>query len=569
MDFKKFLKYVPALALSLVVLLAGIILYFIYIYGIDVPYMDQWEYVVFFDHLSKGTLTFAELFKLQGEYRQFFPNLIFVSLGWLTNWNVRYEMLVIFLLACLVSFNVYRLASLTITDKNWLKWLLFFLANLFIFSPWQYENWLFGVQIEYFMPIACVTTAMVIAFSRLEAPGKLVLCIVFSIISTYSSINGFICWIVLFPVFYLSGTDSKFFKKWNIVLIWVLGTLITLWYYFNGYKSPANFPSTLEVLNHPVDALRYFAGVLGNPIRIVHSLDHIIAVGGVVIVVFTGLVLYIIWHSKDKHLVKISVVWIMLAFYSILTAAMITVGRLGFGVYQSLSSRYTTFSSYLIVATIFLAAIVIQHIAKRMKYSIIQKVAIAVLVGYIIYIKVDTYPVAVTDLKNFHSLIQHEKAGLLFINYIPHSECVNKIYPANFKELKRRANVLNSLGYLRPSLIKTNIIQDIEGTGSGTVNYGSLDNLIGLSDSIFTASGTAVVPNTDGPADAILLTYQNLEGKSLLLALDNSDSINWKKTFSVTKIPFDTITINAWTFDGNTGKAYRLKGSKTIYKVKQ
>jgi hypothetical protein len=117
MKLEKFLKFVPVIALSLSLFSAGMILYFILKYGVDVPYMDQWEYVGFFDHLAKGTLTFSELFKLQGEYRQFFPNLIFVSLGWLTNWNVKYEMIVIFILACLVSFNIYRLVSFTVIEK--------------------------------------------------------------------------------------------------------------------------------------------------------------------------------------------------------------------------------------------------------------------------------------------------------------------------------------------------------------------------------------------------------------------------------------------------------------------
>ena len=132
---------------GIILIIAAPIFYFILRYGVDVPYWDQWEYVGFFDHLSKGTLTLKELFSQHNEYRQLFPNIIFVCLGRLTNWNVRYEMIVIFGMAVIVSFNIFRLSELTIKGSKWKKYLLLILANLLIFSPAQFENWLFGVQI--------------------------------------------------------------------------------------------------------------------------------------------------------------------------------------------------------------------------------------------------------------------------------------------------------------------------------------------------------------------------------------------------------------------------------------
>jgi hypothetical protein len=75
-------------------------------YSVDVPYWDQWEIALFFDKLAQGSLSLKDLFAQQNEYRQFFPNLIFVALGWLTSWNVKYEMLISFLFSCLISFNI-------------------------------------------------------------------------------------------------------------------------------------------------------------------------------------------------------------------------------------------------------------------------------------------------------------------------------------------------------------------------------------------------------------------------------------------------------------------------------
>ena len=140
----------------------------IYQYSVDVPYWDQWEIALFFERFAQGSLSLNDLFAQQNEYRQFFPNLIFLGLGWLTSWNVRYEMLVSFMLACFASYNIYRLSQVTFYGDDIRRALMFIIANVFIFSPIQYENWLFGVQIIYFIPIACITTCLLIAYSRMK-----------------------------------------------------------------------------------------------------------------------------------------------------------------------------------------------------------------------------------------------------------------------------------------------------------------------------------------------------------------------------------------------------------------
>ncbi len=422
MNFRKLLRYVPTLLISLTVVYAGFILYFILKYGVDVPYNDQWEYVSFFDHLAKGTLTFNELFKFQGDYRQFFPNLIFIGLGSLTKWNVKYEMVLIFIMVCWISYNIYRLASYTMKAEKWQKWGVLLLANIFIFSPFQYENWLFGVQIEYFMPILCITTGMVVAYSNINKNWKLVWGIVLSVISIYSSANGLICWFILFPVFYFVGPDTAYFRKWKITIIWWYAAIITILIYFSGYKTPMRHPSMTLFFDNPGDAIKYFFGVLGNPFRIVHKLETIIVVGSVIFSIFILLIIYFLKHFRDKQLFQSAIVWIMLGFYSLGTSAMLTAGRLGFGLVQSTTPRYTSYTLYLIVSILFLIAIMQLNYARRVQFTYIHKAVLAILIGMLLYNRYYKYRDSVTDLKAFHTSIQHGKAGLLLINYISHQE---------------------------------------------------------------------------------------------------------------------------------------------------
>src|SRR6266550_858693 len=99
---------------GLALLPACLIVLLIWEYSVDVPQWDQWELVGLFQKFAQRTLSLSDLFAQQNEYRQFFPNILFVGLGWLTRWDVRYEMLFSFLLACLISFDVYKLSGLTV-----------------------------------------------------------------------------------------------------------------------------------------------------------------------------------------------------------------------------------------------------------------------------------------------------------------------------------------------------------------------------------------------------------------------------------------------------------------------
>jgi hypothetical protein len=61
-----------------------------------------------------------------------------------------------------------------------------------------------------------------------------------------------------------------------------------------------------------------------------------------------------------------------------------------------------------------------------------------------------------------------------------------------------------------------------------------------------------------------LISYDSIEGKSVLLTLGNADSIQWHKTFSLKHVIQNPVKIKAWAFDANTGKAYRMQGKGEI-----
>jgi len=586
-----FSKLTCALAVSLATIPGGLLLILILKYGVDIPYWDEWQYVSFFEKFSQGTLTLSDLFAQQNEYRQFFPNLIFVGLGWLTKWNKTYELLVSFALACLVSFNIYRLGRLTIGGSPARRIMIYFLANLLIFSPVQYVNWLLGMQIIYFMPIACLTTCLVIAYSQLGARAKFLSCMCLATVSTFSSANGILCWLVL-PL--LTWPDSRGElpnKRW-LMLAWIVGFVVSAALYFNGYQKTLGHPSLSESLIHPVKALGYFSILLGKALEPgdMIFLKEQFGTGHKIIAAATGLTVAALFTvsalciRRDMRLAHRAAGWLMLGTYSIMTAILVTIGRTGFGVEYAFTPRYTTFTLYLPIALVHLLPIILERHVAEGRLSGKKKMLFLVLAGSVVVSHLLIYPFNIRQMSAFSKRLLQSKACLLLINVIE-EDCLTENDFPSIEYLKLAANGLDGLKFLRPGLIKSSRVQDIAAAGAQNPEYyGSIDSVIHRGEDGYTASGWAVLPQRGDAADAVLLTYDRTDGDSIIFALADtgaergvvarilrrsspSDYAGWQKSFSVNDLPTNPVIITAWAFDARTGKAVQLDGTHVIQKT--
>jgi hypothetical protein len=581
-------KFKVLLATFVSIVPACLLLTLILKYGVDVPHWDEWEYVRFFEKFSQGTLTLGDLFVQQNEYRQFFPNLIFVGLGWLTKWDKRYELLVSFALACLVSFNIYRLEKLTIGGSPARRITIYILANLLIFSPVQFQNWLLGMQIVYFMPIACVTTCLVIAYSQLSARVKFLLCMCLATVSTFSSANGLLCWIVVLPALNRpSARVAGVNRRW-LTLVWIAGFLASAMLYFHGFQASSGHPVLADFLGHPLRVFAYFFVLLGKAVEPggVISLWGYFRLAREIVVGATGLILAglfmvsTLFVRRDLKLKSPAAVWVMLGTYSIATAILVTIGRAGFGVEQALSSRYSTFTLYLPVALVHLIPIVLDRKFEEGRLVEQKRNLLPVLAGCVAALLSLLYLYNIRQMSAFSQRLVQGKACLLLIKVVDADCLTDKVYP-NTEYLKLAANELDRLGFLRPALIKSSRVQDIAiAGGQNAGSYGSLDSVVQTGADVYAASGWAVWRPRGKPADAILLTYDKAEGDSVIFALTDTGEERdviarifrrsppsayaaWHKSFSLKELPANPV-INAWAFDARTGRAVKLDGRQII-----
>jgi len=547
----------------------------IFKYSVDIPQWDEWEYVPLFEKLSRGSLTIADLFRQMNEYRQFFPNLVIVALGWLTRGDVRYEMLASFLAACLISFNVYRLVECTIGGDRLPRLLLFLIANLFIFSPSQYQNWLQGQQLVYYFPIACVTGCLLVAYSHWNLKTKFVVCAFLSVISTFSSANGILCWLVVLPVLIVADRLSARRRLW---LAWMIGLCSSAGLYLYHYQKPLSSPSPFTALFHPLLAITYFLGFLGAPVAL--EKGKVAAVAGLILTSAFGFsCFYLFRHRADRALVRRMMIWLMIGAYSILTGVMTTIGRVGFGVGQSQNTRYIAFSAYLIVALVFLVTIISQDFSIRSHSAIraiwLRRIAF-LFVGVLILLQPFTFVLSINRMAEMRANLLQAKAMLLLINLKPDPAQVMTLYP-DLKSLTVRANTLNQLGFLRPGLVKSLGVREFAATGgSNPTSYGSWDRFTRSDSDRYLASGWSALPHRGEPADAILLAYHTPDREILMFRMASRQAASagfwhgrhqsdqWQASFSAGELPAVPVTLTAWGFDANTGQAFRLNGSFEI-----
>jgi hypothetical protein len=589
-------KATRVISLGLAILPALILAFLILKYSVNVPFWDQWGDPGFiFEKIQNGTLSFKDFFAQLNESRPFFPRFIFIGLAHLTKWDVRYEMLLIFLLACIVSFNIYRLSCLTLNNSPKTNLLILFFANLLIFVPLEWGNWFMGIQIIVFVPIICITTCLCLTFLPYGMWLKLLICCCLSVISTFSYANGMLCWVMFLPALVLSSSWKGFRNKSQLLITWLVTFALNQYIYFYDYVKPGYHPSLAFTLGHPKEALIYFFAFLGSPLS---GSNLIIAysVGFLVFVLFISLSTYLFWRVRqESSLLHRMSSWLILGAYSLLSAVITTLGRVGFGVEQALSTRYIVFSVFLTVAIIYLTVIVADDLKSqnwfgtdttsptKNQYALnIRKYLSPILASLMTALVVLHLISSVHALQAIQVLQRdrlYAKSCLIFFRYVSDDCIALNLFPA-VGVFRERVPLIDSLGLLEPNLAISPEIRQAESRYIKNQPYGWFDQFKKISDNQYFASGWAILPDKTQPADSVLLTYKDSQGKSIFFGLspvkiaradivkilkqDNYMNSGWSAAVSTQGLPNGKVEINAWAFDVNTGEAFQLGGSQVI-----
>ena len=592
----KVLAIMPILALGLL----------LWKYGVNLPVQDEWQtpgLALVQYHLNQ--LTWDDLIVQHNESRKVFPKLFFLFISRLTGWNTRYGMLASFLLACLTSFNIYHLSKITL-NSTWGKRLICLaLANLLIFSPMQVDNWLMGLQMITFVPIAAITSALAIIFSQNPLLIKLVASVGLATVATFSFSNGIISWLVIFPALALVTFKNK--RSFALILgSWLFFTALIFAFYFHNYQSPAHHPSLISGLSQPIDCVRYFLAYIGSSLGLGDLISSQI-VGLCILGAIAFCCFYLFKINPSQRLFYQAFPWLAIISYTLISGTLSTLGRVGFGLDFAISPRYITFSAYGIVGLIYLLAILvadassapaqISHNGKGVtkntnlnlksrgnKYArALPKISTLALVSFLLLYPAN-YALGLDGMRVNYGGKLYSKACLNLLYMVPDQKCFQQYLFPDPQFAIDRAVELDRLSLLRPVLSVGKTMQEISSpTVFEQVKYGQFDTLTKDKNNTYTAIGWAILSQYHSNAHAVVLAYQTADNRDLPFALvhphlERADvaleakvrgyrNSGWSKTFPQSLIPDDAVAVSAWAYDSLTGRAFKIERTHSLNNV--
>ena len=550
--------------------------------GVDIPFLDEWDGTTpLFEKMAAGTLGFADFFAQHNEHRILFPRLIFFGLGRLTHWNIRAELAVIWFLALVSLFNIWQLTRHS-GRKDASFWLLFS-ASVLLFSPLSFENFLWGFQIGFLLPLACITACIWVA-AYVRHPFNFVFAIMLCTICTFSIASGLSSWLVATPLLALAQARSISSRKWWA--IWICAFLVEVLAYFYGYEKPVHHPPLWWSLRRPILAGEYVLVFLGGPFTYGTSLPPLslgVGMGGLLVLILLICAVYIWSRRDDRVLLTDALPWLMLAMVAVSTATLTMIGRSEFGPTQARTSRYVTYAVMLPIALLALAPVVRSHWARSFSARgqlMTTAISVLMLIPFILM----AGPVFLAGLPVWPVIRQtrlYAKALVSFVNVVPErEELARRVFPYDGR-VQTFANALNRIGYLRPPLLQSNLVRNVaDSASSGSSRFGEFQTSEGKPGQV-ELGGQALLPDKGGPADAVLITYDDADGEPVICAIASIGSpregrlrvawdssalpSRWRRILPIDRLPEEQhCLLKAWSYDAVACRAYRLQGSATV-----
>jgi hypothetical protein len=325
------------LAWTLVILPAVILLAYAAIYAVNGPEWDHLPFAEIFDRWNRGQFTLEYLFRQHNEHRIAAVRLVVLGLGSLTRWNNRPEAVAHWALMCATALILFRAFRRDAGLAGTTAMIAFAPMAWLLASPRSYEA-LFGIGFPHYMSIlgfSGVLSILVFGPTTFAALAGAIAC---GLLASFSLANGLLAWpIGLLVLLCHHRVDPPRETSWARTIIWSLAGALTYAGYFYGYVDPGNHTSPHYVIEHPGAALVHFLGANGSSL----GPDPTSApVFGAVLLILEAIVILGILASWWRRRVRPPMgVWLIVTV--LISCAMITLNRAGFGLIQALESRYT------------------------------------------------------------------------------------------------------------------------------------------------------------------------------------------------------------------------------------
>lgn len=479
---------------------------------VPVPFWDEWDTPgAQLASYYRGSLTFAELLSQHNEHRLFFPRLVWLPMAILAGWDVRHEMVLTFCLVSLGSAGLYQLLGFSGGSPAG-RAFVFGLMNLLLFSPRQYETFLVGAQGQTFVPAVALIFALVMNLSRASLPRKTIVNALLALVSTYSFGNGMLLWFLVFPLQTPSPAGFRA-SRWRAPVFWravYLGiATLAVAGYFITYQHPPHTPPVVS----PMEQLPAFVCFVLVWIGSLFSVKAPAFCGTVVLLILGGLTIAATRQIRRTGRWQPYYSWFVLACYTLISAGIAAVARLGFDYSMAGDSRYTAFSAFFYIAIVGLGFSVW---ARGQAHWLTPRIAFSAAIVCLVVIGTFwtiTFKKQRHLLKIFIAERQHLLLVLRWSEGIPQNPDISLLSPYPVREVISTIRTLAEHDALRPRLVSPKLASAVkERPNTAAASTGVLDEARMEYANKLVFQGWAFVPDQNRPADCIIVGVETPDG---------------------------------------------------------
>lgn len=559
--------------------IAPVILLLLWInhYAVNVPLGDEWAMVPLFEKWDSHQLTFHDLYQQHNEHRIPIPKLIYLAFALLTNWDLRAEMFFSVALCAGTSAGIYILLRRTLGGPPRQLLLLWAGANVLIFSPTQAQNWLWGFQLQMFIPNLCLVLTLVILTSDFPWWSRFGASVFLIVVATFSFGNGLLLWPVVALFLLLRGES-----KWRIAA-WLLVVALVVALYFPGYyRIPRPHPLAGNWRDYPRYFLVFIGGALSRG-REGQLLLGAMITGAVGLAAYAAILVH--FFRTRGEVLRNAAPWLVLGPYVIGSAALTAYSRVNWGPNQAMDSRYVTNSNYFYLGLIVLAALAMRDTERRSRVAGAMLTTKRATIVTVVALTLAGFPAGLEDMATLQRQHLTGLGALQFCKVIDTTDLLRRdlrLVPGFVPAPSEYAAVLERLHLLQYPRRDSAILEDAQNRRTRTPSeFGQVDELTQRDPVNFEISGWAILPESRRPAPLVALAYLDGDrwiGFALSDVREFRDDVvaklrrrdyrasGWRKIFNRHDVPAQTERISAWAVDPLANEAHKFAGDYALPK---
>ncbi len=505
-------------------------------FAVEVPVWDDLERATLLQKWTDGSLDWHYVYSPHIEHRMTVPRLITLTSASLGDGSLLTEQAVVFGIVVATAILVYLLLRQTFADRPPLVYALTFVANVLLFSPLQWETFLYAIQTSFVVPPFGLCLALWALNARFGYVAKFAVCFLAAVLASNSFSHGVLLWGVVFAAVALQQRFGTARVRVSFLAAWLLVTAAVLVPHFtvDGYVNTSDFAYvekgerapglSLSTLPDRIPrAVQFFAAIVGSPLARTTVLDPR-AVAPYAAAILLGLfglaAARALWRRRDAQLWDRWLPWLAVGGYAVVVSTAPAIGRSALLKWSyGLVPHYLTVSTYLLLANVVLVALLVEDLRERARHPWLRSGlprAAALCAGALLAFQALQWGIGVVGMREWQSARLQSRTAMLYLNHFEPTY-VRRL-GGDLEAPYKLVNRLHEVGYMKPPLLPDTRLCHFRIEPAPLGDRDAALNGVRVAGANLLVEGYARLPEAGRRADGVLFTVRADGGIRVVVA---------------------------------------------------